>query len=218
MSGGTTALMAASLALAAASAIATDQAGRADAKSQKAYQEAQMRAHNEAALQNAQNAIKEQTEMSAAERVQQMQNQDAAAREMQKNQIDYLQKKGAAIASSEYGSGVSFDALLADYDRAFAMSRDVTQEQLEMQGVGADINMRGYQDRAAQRINSQQGYIPAPIKGPNTLATALSFGAQAAGTVYGGYSSGASGKAAPANTNKYYDRALGEYVSNPVRH
>lgn len=168
-------LMAASLAISAASAVAADQGARADAKSQKAYQEAQQRAHNEAAQQNAQNAIKEQVEQTAAERIQQMQHGDSIARDMQKSQAEFLQKRGTAIASSPNAGGAALDALLADYDRAFAMSKDVAQEQLEMQGVASDINVRGYYDRATSRINSQQGYIPAPIKGPNTLASGLGF-------------------------------------------
>ena len=175
----------ASLAIAAASAVASDQAARADAKAQKAYQEAQMRAHNEASTQTANSAIKEQVEQSAAERTQQMQHNAAAAREQQKIQADYLQKKGTAIASSPNAGGASLDALMADYGRAYAVNRDVVQQQLEMQGVAADINVRGYRDRADSHIKAQRRYIPGSVRGPNTLATALGF----AGDAIGAYNS-----------------------------
>lgn len=178
-------MFAISLAIAAASAIAQDQAAREDASAQKEYQEAQMRAHNEAAQQNAQNAIKEQVEQTAAERTQQMQHNAAAAREKQKIQADFLQKRGTALASSPNAGGASLDALMADYERAYAMNNDVVDEQLKMQGVASDINVRGYRDRADARIHSQQAYIPAPIQGPNTLATALGF----AGQAFGAYNS-----------------------------
>lgn len=175
-------MFAISLAIAAASAVAQDQGQRAEARSQKQYQEAQMRAHNEAALQNAESAIKEQNEQTAAERQQQMQQEAAASREKQKHQIDFLQKRGTAMASSPYGAGNSFDALMADYSRALGMANDVTDEQLKMQGVAADTNIRGYRDRAQARINAQQGYFPSPIKQPSTMATALGFLGDAAGS------------------------------------
>lgn len=199
MSGGTSAaMMATSLALATASAIATDQGQRADARSQKAYQEAQMRAHQNAAMQNANSAIKEQVEKSAAERQQQMQQNEAGAREMQKHRLDYLQKKGAAVASSEYGSGLSFEGLMADYNRAYGMNRDVTQQQLDMYAESADHSLRAYRDEADSRIKSQRtGFMPAPIRGPNTLATALSLGGEATGIVRQGYKDGVFDKPTP---------------------
>ena len=168
-----------SMAIAAASAIAQDQGARADAKSNLKYQEAQMRANNEAAMQNAGAAVKEQTEQEAAENIQQMQNMQAAAAEKQKNQIDALQKQGAAMASSPYGNGASFDALMADYGRALAVNQDTVDHQLEMQGIAAETNKRSYRDKAHYRINSQQGYIPAPVSGPNTLASALGIAGSA---------------------------------------
>lgn len=184
MSGGTSAvLMAASLAIAAASAVASDAAQRDQAKSQAAYQKAQQEAHNKAALQNANLAIKEQVEQTAAERIQQMQNNEVAANEVQRNQRDFLQKKGMAVSSSPYGSGLSFDALMADFERSRAFNNDAIQEQLRMQGIASDINVRGFQDTAAARIKSQQGYIPSPINQPNTLATALGFAGSAMNTV-----------------------------------
>ena len=175
-------LLAVSLAISAASAIASSQAQNAEADSQRKYQEAQMRANNEAAVQNANAAISEQIEQTAAERMQQMQQGDAAAREKQKIQADYLQKKGAAIASSPNGAGLSFDSLLADYGRAYAMNNDVVDEQLRMQGVSADTNVKAYYDRATNRIASQQGYIPSPIKGGSSfLTSALGFGSDVLG-------------------------------------
>lgn len=172
----------ASLIISAAGAVAQDQSARSNARAQKAYQEAQMRAHNEAAEQNAQAAIKEQNEQTTAENMQQMQNQEAAAREKQANQRDYLEKKGAATASSPYAAGASFDSLMADYSRAYAMNNDIVQEQLEMHGIAARTNIEGYKNRAATRIDSQQAYIPAPIAQANTWATALGFAGDAMGT------------------------------------
>lgn len=172
--------LALSLAIAAAAAAAQDQAQRDEAKSQAAYQKAQQNAHNKAALQNARSAINEQVEQTAAERIQQMQNNEVAANEMQKNQRDFLQKRGTAVSSSPYGSGLSFDALMADFERSRAFNNDAIQEQLRMQGIASDINVSGYRDRAQSRISSQQGYIPSPIKQPNTIATALGFAGTAA--------------------------------------
>lgn len=186
------ATLATSLALAAAQSVASYMGQSSDAKAQLAYQEAQMRANNEAAVQNANNAIKEQNEQSAAERIKQMQEADAAARELQKNQAEFLQRKGQAIASSPDAGGASLDALLADYDRAYAMGNDVIQEQLEMQGVAADTNIKAYHDRAQTRIDSQSGYIPAPVSGSNALANALGFAGNAFGSynAYTGYGKG----------------------------
>lgn len=203
MSGGTSAtLMAVSLAIAAASAVAQDQGQRAQAKSQADYQKAQQEAHNKAALQNAQAAIKEQNEQTAAERLQQMQNNEAASSEIQKNQRDFLQKRGMAVSSSPYGSGLSFDALMADFERSLAMNNNVVQEQLRMQGISADTNIRGYRDRAQSRIDSQQGYTPAPINQPNTLASALGFAGSAMNTfnTATNYGQHMPGKAPPAKT------------------
>ncbi len=181
----TTALFITSLAISALAGGAQHMAANDAASAQKAYQEAQMRANNEARLQNAQNAIKEQNEQTTAERMQQMQHEQSAAREKQKNQADFLQKRGTALASSPNAGGASLDALMADYSRAYAMSNDVVDEQLKMQGVAADTSVRGYRDRAESRINSQQGYIPTPVQGPNALAAALGF----AGNAVGAYNS-----------------------------
>lgn len=177
-----TTLFAVSLAIAAASTAASFKAQDDAANSQVKYQEAQAEAQNRANLQNAQNAIKEQTEATTAERMQQMQNNEAASRELQQNQSDYLQKRGQAIASSPWGGGASFDALLADYGRVYAQNNDVAKEQLRMQGVMADTNIRGYRDTAQSRINTAQGYIPAPVNGPSALAAGLGFASSALGS------------------------------------
>ena len=110
------------LALSAVSAIAQQRAAAEAASQQAAYQEAQMKAHNEAIKQSAQNALKEQVEQTTAERMQQMQEAQASAREQQKHQTEYLQKKGTAMASSPYGAGLSFDMLMDDYGRAYAVA------------------------------------------------------------------------------------------------
>ena len=171
------------LALSAVSAIAQQRASSEAASQQAAYQEAQMKAHNEAIKQSAQNALKEQVEQTTAERIQQMQEAQSAAREQQRHQTEYLQKKGTALASSPHGAGLSFDMLMDDYGRAYAVNTDVTREQLEMQGVGHDTSVRGYRDRAQSRLDSQQGYIPAPIEngGSNLLVNALGFTGDALG-------------------------------------
>ena len=194
-----TGMLITSLAIAAASAVANDMGQREQAKSQADYQKAQQAAHNKAAMQNAENAIKEQNEQTAAERIQQMQQNDAASSELIKNQRDFLQKRGTAVASSPYGAGLSFDALMADFDRTLAQNSDVVKEQLRMQGVAADINAKGYQDRANSRITSQQGYIPAPITQPNTLANVLGFAGSAMNTINTAtnYGQHAPGKAPP---------------------
>lgn len=171
------------LALSAVSAIAQQRAAAEAASQQAAYQEAQVKAHNEAIKQSAQNALKEQVEQTTAERMQQMQEAQASAREQQKHQTEYLQKKGTAMASSPYGAGLSFDMLMDDYGRAYAVNTDVTREQLEMLGVSHDTSVRGYRDRAQSRLDSQQGYVPAPIEngGSNMLVNALGFAEDALG-------------------------------------
>lgn len=170
------------MALSAIGAVAQQKASSEAASQQAAYQEAQMKAHNEAIKQNAQNALKEQVEQTTAERVQQMQQAQSAAREQQKNQVEYLRKKGTAVASSPYGAGLSFDMLMADYGQAYANNTDVIREQLAMQGVAADTNVRAYHDRAESRLNSQQGYIPAPAQeSGNVFISALGFAGDALG-------------------------------------
>lgn len=171
------------LALSAVSAIAQQRASAEAASQQAAYQEAQMKAYNEAMKQSAQNALKEQVEKTTAERMQQMQEAQASAREQQKHQTEYLQKKGTAMASSPHGAGLSFDMLMDDYGRAYAVNTDVTREQLEMLGVSHDTSVRGYRDLAQSRLDSQQGYVPAPIAngGSNMLVNALGFAGDALG-------------------------------------
>lgn len=169
------------LAMAAASSVTQHIAANEEASAQAAYQAAQQKANNEAAVQNANAAIREQVEQTAAERTQQMQHNDAAARDKQANQKDFLQKRGTALASSS-SNGLALEALMADYERAYAFNNDVIDEQLKMQGASADINVRGYRDRADSRISSHQGYIPTPIKGTSTLASGLSLAGNVLGT------------------------------------
>ena len=175
-------LLAASLAIAAASSYASYQSGNEQADAQEAYQRAQQEAHNQAAKQNADLAIKEQIEQTAAERTKQMQDNEVAANEIQKNQREMLQKKGTAVASSPYGAGLSFDALMADFERSKAQNQNVIQEQLRLQGIASDINVRGFRDSAQARISSQQGYIPAPVNRPSALAAGLGFASSAFNT------------------------------------
>jgi hypothetical protein len=173
-------MFAASLAMSALGAGASYMDAQGQVKSQAAYQEAQMKAHNDAMMQNAKNAIDEQVEQTAAERMQQMQESQSAARQMQVDQKEFLEKRGTAMASNPYAAGASFDALMADYERSRAFNRDVTKEQLDMQGVAHDVAARSYRDRAQTRIDSQQGFIPAPINsGASIWTSALGLGSSA---------------------------------------
>lgn len=192
----------ASLAIAAASAVVNDQSQQAQARSQRAYAEAQIRAQNEASERNAQEAIKEQINETAAARTQQMQEQQAAANEIQKSQTEMLQKRGTALASSN-AAGNALDALWADYERQDAVNRDTVKQQLEMQGVGHDFTVNALRDRADGRISSHGAFIPAPIAQPNRLATGLGFLSDSM-SAYGKYSDygknnpwGSTGKTTP---------------------
>ena len=183
----------AQIGLSAASAIVQYRAEKEQAEAEVAYQEALGAAQNKAMEQTAQNAVKEQTEATTAERQRQMQENEVAARALQQNQTDYLQKKGQAVASSPHGAGASFDALMADYGRAYALNNDIAREQLRMQGVSADANIRGYYDSAASRINAQQSFIPRTVYGPSPWVHALGFakqGMSVAGSAMGGMGGG----------------------------
>ena len=200
-------MMAVSLAISAITAGVTYMEQSAAAQNQYDYQMAQQRAHNEATVRNAEEAIKEQGEQSAAERIRQMQQQSVAANDIQRYQREAMMKQGNAMASSQ-ASGTALDMLMADYERAYAINKDAANQQLEMQGVSADTNIRAYRDQAAGRISAQKGYIPQAISQPSLLAAGLGFAGDAfnmynTATDYGKDSLFSSGGTIVSGSKKY---------------
>lgn len=168
-----------SMAVAAASAIASHRQQEQQAKAQVNYQEAQGKAHNEAIVQNAKNAIREQTEQSTAERMAQMQTQEATGQKMFDLQTERLKAQGEAAASSR-AAGTAFDMLMADYNRVQAQKKGILAHQREMSGVQSDLAVQGLRDKADSRLNSQQGFIASSVSRPSWGITALGIAGNAA--------------------------------------
>lgn len=213
-------IMAASLAISVVSGVAGHMAQQAQADAQMQYQSNLQDAHNAAALNNANSAIREQVETSAAERTAEMQEKQSTAQELFNLQTERLRAQGEAAASSE-AAGTAYDMLMGDYMRQEAQKKDVLQQQLKMQGVQHDFTVSGARDRADSRIKAQSGFVASPVSQPSWGLTALGIGADVGGKLgsffpssgSGGGSSGAAG-----GKKTYYDPALQQRVSSPVRH
>lgn len=169
-------LAAATFLIGTVSSIMENEAANQQYEAQKAYQKAQQEEYIRTANLNNQAAAQEAVNQMATERIQQMQEQQATAREIQRTQVEALQKKGTMMASTNAAGG-ALDALMADYERQEAVNKDVLREQYQMQSIGHDLNTQAMVDKAQNRINSQGSYISAPITNNSSfLSTALGIG------------------------------------------
>lgn len=164
-----------SLALGAASAVASYTGQKQQADAQAAYQEAQANENTRVNALNNQAAAHEYVEQSAAERMKQMQDQQSTALEEQKIQRESLQKQGTMLASSN-ASGLALDMLMADYHRQEANERQVVKQQYRNSQLESAVNISGYKDKAQNRINSQSTYIASPVSNPSALGLVLGLG------------------------------------------
>lgn len=168
----------ASLVIGTASAVAQGAAQAQQAQAQQQYIEAQSAEYARVADLNNKAAIREYTEQSAAERVAQMQEQAQASQQAQDIQRDMLRKQGTMMASTN-ASGMSLNALMADYEREEGLRRDNIRQQYAMQSAGHELNLSALKDRAQNRINSQQSYVAQGSSysgGLNALGTVLGIG------------------------------------------
>lgn len=164
-----------SLAIGAASAVASFAGQQQQANAQAAYQKAQATENARVNDLNNQAAVREYVEQSAAERMKQMQDQQATALEEQKIQRESLQKQGTMLASSN-ASGIALDMLMADYQRQEANEKEVVRQQYRNSQLEAAVNISGYKDKAQNRINSQSTYIASPVSDPSALGLILGLG------------------------------------------
>ncbi len=139
---------------------------QADAQEEyNAFQQEQTRLNAEAAYANDFNA--EQARLS----------QEAAAdsREIQEAQIDAAKARATArTAAGEAGvSGLSVDALIADFNRSEARFRDATRQQQEFDTLASRDRLRQADARKQSRINSA---VPQPVQRPSFLGAALRIG------------------------------------------
>ena len=149
----------ASFVIGAASSVASGVSASQQAKAQAQYQEEQAAEYARVNELNNKAAAQEYVEQSAAERMAQMQEQDKASRDAQEVQKEALQKKGEMLASTN-ASGLALDFLMADYERQEATRKDMIRENYEMSSAKSDLNVNAYKDRAQNRVNGQQNYIP----------------------------------------------------------
>jgi len=163
-----TTLLAASLALSAATTGLTVAEQHSQAKSQAAYQESLTKASNT----QAENSI-------AALRIQQAQSRESTARETEKARLASQRAKASAeVAAGEAGvSGNSVDALLQEYSTNLDQFKEATIRQRSLEDAS-------YADQVAA-IRSGASYqalqINAPIAQPQYGAAALKLGADALG-------------------------------------
>lgn len=163
------------LALGAASTVASYVGQQQQASAQAAYQNTQAKESARANDLNSKAAISEYVEQSAAERIKQMQEQQATALEEQKIQRETLQKQGTMLASTN-ASGIALDMLMADYQRQEANEKETVRQQYRNSTVESAINISGYKDRAQNRVNSQSTYLAPGVNNPSLAGLAIGLG------------------------------------------
>lgn len=168
------------LVLSVASSAAGYMQASQQAQAQAEYQNALMAENTRVTNMNQAAAQREFVEQSAAERMNQMQESAAANQQAQAVQKATLQKQGQMLASTN-ASGMALDYLMADYAREESNQKDVIRQQYEFISDNADTSVRAHRERAQVRLDSQERFIAAPVKGPSFLGTALEIGAAGVG-------------------------------------
>lgn len=104
-------------------------------------------------------------------RVQQRQEQVAAAQRMQESTRKAREARSTArVSASEAGvAGISVDALINDMTRQEAESRFATQQQLQMNDVGRQMQLQN----AGLGFSNNMLRINRPIEKPNLLGSVL---------------------------------------------
>jgi hypothetical protein len=165
----TTILMATSLAISAATGVATIQGQKQQASAQR-DQQAQLTAANNSVA---------GTQMSQL-RIQQAQSTEAAARDGEKARLANLKAQSTArVAAGEAGvTGNSVTAALQEYGMQFGQYREAVQRQTQLTSQATDTQM----DAIRTGARNQALQINAPIAGPNYAAEGLKFAGSALGS------------------------------------
>lgn len=154
----------ASLAIGTAQSIAQYQAADAQADAQEEY--------NRRLQENAAQAYQNDLELL---QLQQQQDEDSAQEETFRNQVAAREAKARAkTAAGEAGvSGLSVDALLADFDRQEANFKNSVLENLGNRNAQRDAEKNSALTRYQSRVNSAQ-----PVSRPNVIGTGLNIAGQ----------------------------------------
>lgn len=181
----------ASIALAALS-IATSVAGgvvgaigqRQQAQAQANYQAQMAEARNQQILQNQRRAALDYQKQSEAINARQGQEEKAAANQIFNAQTEARRLQAEQVVSSgEAGvSGLSIDALMADFERQQLNQSETIRQQRDFSSFNAQLQKEALQRRAENLGNTIQPYIPSPVAGPNMFGQALSIGGNALST------------------------------------
>lgn len=106
------------------------------------------------------------------------QEAEAAAQEIQHVKKTQAQARSAAVVSAgEAGvTGLSIDALLADFDRTAATRNEAIRRNFEFTAQQIGVSGQGL---AAQAQNRKNGAVGGPIARPNAIGTGLQIGGAA---------------------------------------
>lgn len=168
----------ATLAIGAASAVASGISTIQQNKAQSAYNQAQAEAQKQAWEQNSKATAQEFADQTAAERVAQMQEKEKTAMEVQEAQKEALRKAGTMMASTNAAGG-TLNILMQDYERQEAQAKETLRNQYAMQAVASDFAVHSYRNKAQNRLDSQTGYTyidSGSNVGMTALTTALGIG------------------------------------------
>ena len=139
---------------------------------QAAYQNRMAEERNRQMLENAESANDAAIEEYYQQNLRQQQEAEAASDEVQRVQIEKLQKMGTAIASSDGQLG----ALYADFQRQEANYKESVRRNFDMTTLQILQQKRTTEAKAQDRINSVTPYISQPISGPSLLGLGMGVG------------------------------------------
>lgn len=143
------------------------------------------KAQNDAAEQNRRYAIASQRQQTAAVHQRLLQQRSQVAQDLNERNILNQQARARAVVSAGQAgaSGLSIDALLADYDRASAESQFASELNLGIMRTEARNQIETIRAQTQDRINS----VPTTA-GPSDAAFGLSLGSTALSTAGSAYS------------------------------
>ena len=103
------------------------------------------------------------------------QEEEAAQGERQAREIDRAQTVSSArVAAGEAGvSGISVDALLADFNRSASTRDQTTRRNVSLFRQQSGLELEGL---AAQAANRTAGALPRPVQRPSLLGAGLQIG------------------------------------------
>jgi len=170
----------AALTIAGAAAITSGVAKQRAAVAQANYQRQLAEARNQQIAAN--NALVEQAYNNQVNQsnLKQQQEDVQASQKINQANIQTLQAEARArVSAGESGvSGVSVDALMADFERQDAVYRDSVRYNRELNALQSRTDLESVRAQATGRAQAIQPYIPSPVEGNNWWATGLTIAQQ----------------------------------------